>query len=182
MITADVITLIVGVVSLACGSLLGLSKSLKVFTKGIFGAAISLIVCYFIYGIVLDWKFVSDLLEKLHEFLVSQNNFFCDLLVTIRIDMIVFFVVLFAVVTLVRIFLVNLIAELFGSDNKVIKVINKFLGAIFFLFMVFVVALIAFQILSTSTTFAEKLNGSVFGLDKLYHNNPLMSIIEGFKK
>ncbi len=182
MITVDVVAIIVGVLSLAFGTLLGFGKSLKVFTKGIFGFVVSLVVCYFIYGIVLDWKFVGDLLEKFHKYLVAKDNFFCDLLIAIRIDMIVFYAALFGIVTLIRVFLVNLVAELMSSDNKAVKVVNKILGAIFFTFMVFVVVLILFQILSGSASFGAKLNGSVFGLDKLFKNNPLKSIIEGFKK
>ena len=182
MITADIIALIVGVVSLGFGALLGFGRSLKVFTKGIFGFVVSLVVCYFIYGIVLDWKVVGDLLEKFHNFLVKKNNFFCDLLITIRIDMIAFYAGLFIIVTLIRVFLVNLICELMSSENKAVRVVNKILGAIFFTFMVCVVALIVFQILSGSSSFGAKLEGSFFKLDKIFKNNPLKSIIEGFKK
>ncbi len=182
MITADVVVLIISVVSVALGGLLGFGKGLKVFTKGIFGTIISVVVCYFIYGIVLDWAFVGKLLDKFHNYLVAKDNLFCDILVKIRIDMVVFFVALFVVVTLVRVFLVNLVCELMCSDNKAVKIANKLLGIVLFLIMAFAIMLIAFQILTISDGFGAKLDGSVFGLDKLYRNNPLMSIIEGFKK
>ncbi|MDE6001183.1 MAG: hypothetical protein K2G96_02540, partial [Clostridia bacterium] len=67
----------------------------------------------------------------------------------------------------------------------VFKVINKILGVILFLAVFTLIVLFVFQIISwiggsTAANFLLKLDGSKFGIDKLFLNNPLMSLKDRF--
>jgi uncharacterized membrane protein required for colicin V production len=186
MVLADWI--ILGVV-LACaviGILFGFGKTLKFFTSHIFGIIISIVVCYFIYGVVISWGITQDLIAKLDESLLSGNGF-TQFLYNIHIETIVVAIVLFVIVQLLRILIVHMIKDFSEIDNTVFKVINKTLGLIFMLALATMVLLIVFQIAawiggSTSQGFYDDLQGSFFRLDKLYLNNPLNAVIELFSK
>ena len=74
MITADVIVLISLLACLVLGSFMGFGKGLRLFTGGVFGRIISVVICYFIFGIVLSWGFVQDLLLKFTTMLAEQDS------------------------------------------------------------------------------------------------------------
>lgn len=183
MVVADVILILVALLSVVTGAFIGFGKSLKFFTSGIFGKIISLIVCYILFGIVLEWPFVIKLLDRFTSYLQGKNNGFCNFLLMIRIDMVVFSICLVVAVQLVRIFIVSLIKNVMETDVLVLRVINKTLGAVFFPVMIAGLALIVMQILYyVNPDLGASLQGSAFGLDKLFYNNPLFAVIEGFAK
>lgn len=178
MITADWIALGIVVVAAALGLLLGFGKCLKAFTGGIVGFIISLVVVYFLFGVVGNWQFVKDLLAKLHETMENANNGFLDFLMKIGIEKIILAVATFIVVQLARILLVSLIKRIVEIDNRVMRLINKFLGMVFMLAIVTMVTLLVFHFVSwiggsTAQSLKDYLTGSVFRLDRVYGNNPL---------
>lgn len=182
MVTADVIVIIVALVSLVLGGFLGFGKSLKFFTSGIFGKIISVVVCYILFGIVLDWPFVSRLLDRFNAYLVAKDNAFCRILIAVRIDMVVFGAALFTIVQLCRVFVVSLIKNVMETDVLVVKIINKALGCVFFTVMIAGLALIAMQVVYyINPDLGVSLHGSFFKLDKIFYDNPLFAIIEGFR-
>ena len=77
MITADVIAIILTLVFFIGGVLLGFGKTLKLLTDGVVGKIISVVVCYFLFGIVLALPFVQDLLNRLVDALRENGNFIC---------------------------------------------------------------------------------------------------------
>ena len=182
----DIIIPILLVLTVLGGIIGGFGKVLKFFTKGIFGKIISVFICYFIFGIVLDWPFVQDLLYQLNNSLAANGNWICKILLTIRIDLIVFAIVLFVAVQLLRVLVVGVIDNVFETENRVIKIIGKVLGVLLALFCTRVVVLIVFQILAWTTGATgpvyEWMKGSVFGIDKLFVNNPLNSIFESIRQ
>ena len=124
MITADYIVLGVLVVFVLIGALVGFGKGLKFFTSGIFGVIISVFVCYLIFGLVLSWDFVAELLGKFSDWLREQGSvgtFFAD----IYIDRVVLAVVLFIIVQIVRIIVVKIVKGIVEINNVVFKVINR---------------------------------------------------------
>ena len=183
MLTADYIILGLLVLFVLVGSLVGFGKGLKFFTSGIFGIIISVFVSYVIFGLVLSWDIVADLLDRFTSWLREQGSvgtFFAD----IHIDMVVLAVVLFLIVQIVRMIIVKILKSIFEINNIFIKVINKIFGAVFFAAVFVVLLLFVFQIVSwiggdTAANFAEQLKDSVFRLDDLFANNPLNAI---FKK
>ena len=182
MIAADWAAIVAVLVVGALGAFLGFGKGLKFFTGGIFGIIISVFVCYCIGGLVLDFKFVQEILNKFTSALTDKNGF-CDFLLKIRIDLIVYYIVLFIIVQLARILIVYILKHIAESNNVVFKVVNRTLGAIFFLIVFALIALFVFQIIhwiggSTAAGFRLKLEGSAFKLDKLFENNPLLSLPE----
>ena len=185
MITADVIVLVALLICIVLGAFMGFGKGLRLFTGGVFGRIISVVICYFLFGIVLSWNFVQDLLLKFTTMLAEQDTWICNLLLQIRIDMIVFGAVLFLAVQILRHLVVHIIAGVFEIDNKAIRIINKILGVVLFLAFAVIFTLIIFQIIAwisgTDGGFYESLQGSVFGLDKIFTDNPLNSVFESIR-
>ncbi|MGN0814370.1 MAG: hypothetical protein ACI4MH_03970 [Candidatus Coproplasma sp.] len=185
MIMADWIAIGIVVVFLLLGLVAGFSGGLKFFTGGVFGVIISVVVCYFLYGIVLDWPFVNDLMTNLINSIQSAGNGFCDFLVTIHIETIALCIVMFVVVQIVRVIIVKILAGIAEIDNIVFKVINKSLGVVLFLAVAAMIGLIVFQVINwvggeTAANVGTALEGSLFKLDWLYANNPLNTMIEFF--
>ena len=185
MITADVITLVALLICIVLGSFMGFGKGLRLFTGGVFGRIISVVICYFLFGVVLSWGFVQDLLLQFTTMLSEQDTWICNFLLQIRIDMIVFALVLFIVVQILRHLVVHIIAGVMEVDNKVMRVFNKMLGVVLFLVFAVVFMLIIFQIIAwvsgTDGGFYESLQGSAFGLDKIFTDNPLNSVFESIR-
>lgn len=180
MIVVDIIALGVIMLFTLVGLSSGFSGGLKFFTKGVFGRIIAIIASYFLYGLVLDLPFVQALLNKFVIFMAEQENVFCDLLLTMRIDLIVFAAALVIVVQILNAVVVDILCGIFEGESAVIKFFNKALGLALYLFMMFAFVLIIFQIISliNHAGFADFLSGSILGLDGLFNNNPLLSIIK----
>ena len=70
----DWIVIGVLVLSLLIGSLVGFGKLLKIFTGGIVGVIISVVVTYFCIGIVSSWGFVQELMAKLLTVMKNADN------------------------------------------------------------------------------------------------------------
>ena len=185
MITADVIALITIIFCFVGGAALGFGRWLKILTGGIVGKIISVIICYFLFGIVLDWYFVKAFMQKITTALQENGSWICNVLLTIRLDLIVFGAVLFVLVQLLRKFVVYLIANVMQIDNKVISVVNRVLGVILLTVFVAILTLIVFQVVAwvmgTNGGFYQTLQGSAFGLDKIFTDNPLNSVIESIR-
>lgn len=180
MVAADWVAIVAVLAVCAGGAFLGFGKGIKFFTGGIFGIIISIVVCYWVGGLILDLKFVQEILNKFTAALTDKNGF-CDFLLKIRIDIIVYYVALFIIVQLLRVLIVYILKHIVESDNVVFKIINRTLGAIFFLIIFTLIVLTVFQIIhwiggSTAAGFRLKLDGSVFKLDKLFEHNPLLSL------
>ena len=180
MVAADWIAIAAVAGICALGAFLGFGKGLKFVTDGIFGIIISVFICYCIGGIVLEFDFVQEILNKLTGALTDKNGF-CDFLLKIHIDIILYYIVLFIIVQLVRILIVLILKNIIESNNAVFKIINRVLGAILLLAVAALLVLLVFQIIhwiggSTAAGFRLKLEGSFFKLDKLFESNPLLSL------
>ncbi|MCQ2387059.1 MAG: hypothetical protein MJ066_01255 [Clostridia bacterium] len=182
----NAVSVIAILIALFLGLVFGFGRGLKIFNNGIVGKIISVIITYCLFGIVLSWQFVGGLLDKFVD-LLDPAKWYFRVLRYIRIDIIVFAVVLYLVVRIVNKLLIGLISGVFEANNKVILSINKILGMILFVIMLFVFVLFMFQIIAwiegatVESSFYQKLEGSFLRLDRLYLNNPLMSIVESFK-
>lgn len=180
MLLADYIMLGVIAVVAILGLVVGFSGGLKFFTSGIFGIVISVVVTYFLLGIVNSWQFVQDLLSKLNGMMGDLNPTLVNI-----IDQAILAVILFIIVQIVRIIIVKLIAGLFEIDNGFFKVINRILGIVVIAAVAVILGLLAFQIIywvggATAHDVAQALEGSVFRLDWLYENNPLRTLADYF--
>lgn len=182
MITADLVLILILLVSVLFGLLLGFGKGLKIVTSGIIGKIISVFACYFLFGVVLNMGFVQNLLDKLIFALKENGNGICNLLIKIRIDLIVLALALFFVVQILRKVIVSIVKDVFEIDKKPIKVINKILGVTLFLavnaILVLTIMQVSAWISGTDGAVYGFLEGSKFGLDKLFINNPLNSLFE----
>lgn len=182
MLVIDIVAIVSFIVFFLMGMGFGFGKGLKFCTSGWIGKIISIVVCYFLFGIVLSWGFVQDILASFVNALTENGSEFCQFLLTIRIEIITFGIVLFIVVQLLRILVVNIIKSIMEIDSAVMRVINKVLGVVLSLGALIVLALIIFQIIAwiggTNGGFYQEIEGSIFGLDYVFANNPLNSIFE----
>ena len=145
----------------------------------------SVIICYFLFGIVLNWYFVRALMQKITDALQQDGSWICKVLLTIRLDLIVFAAVLFVVVQILRKLVVHIIATVMQADNKAISVFNRFLGVVLLTVFVAILTLVVFQVVAwvmgTEGGFYQNLQGSKLGLDTIFTNNPLNSIFENIR-
>ena len=177
--------LILGLLIVFCifGMLFGFGKGLKFFTGGIIGILISIFVCYALGGLIYKLGFVQDLLNKFIEVLANKKNGFCNFLLKIRIDIIVYYVALFLIVSIARIIIVRIIKNVVEIENVVLIIINKFFGIFLFVGVYFMLVLLVFWVVSligggTAASFTNTLSQSKIGLKWLYDNNPFMIIIK----
>ena len=182
MILADYIFISAATVFGIAGLMIGFGKSLNFMTKGIKGILISIVICYLIFGFVLNLGFVQTLLAKFVAALSSSGNGFVKFLLTIRIDVITLAVVLFALVQIARKIIVSVIENVMEADNVVMRAINKTLGMVLafalFLGLMLIVGQIIYAANGAKGVFYEHLKGSFFHLDELYLKNPMTSIIK----
>lgn len=181
MIIADWIAIGLAAFFALLGFIVGFGKGLRFFTGGFFGFIITLLICYCLGGIVLQFEFVQDLLDKFIG-LLEGNGAVTDILLAIHLELIVYYIVLFIIVIILRVTVVKLIASIFEIDNVLIRFVNRILGMGLFVAALVLIAMIAFQIISliggdTLTGFQAQIAGSVVKLDWLFDNNPLMNII-----
>ena len=180
--------LIIGLTVVFCifGMLFGFGKGLKFFTGGIIGVIISIFICYALGGVIYKIGFVQNGLEKFRGVLADKDNGFCNFLLKIQIDIIVYYVALFIAVTIIRIILVHIIKSIFEIENVALIIINKFFGVILFVGALFMLILLVFFIISligggTELKFYNTLSESNIGLKWLYEHNPFMTIINVIK-
>lgn len=179
MILADWIMLGVIAAVIVLGLIIGFSGCLKFFTSGVFGVVISVIVTYFLLGIVNSWQFVADLLSRLNAAMnISESA-------ANVIDQVLLAVIIFIVVQLLRILAVKAVVSMFEIDNGAVKVINRVLGVASVACIMFILGLLAFQIIywvggTSADQVSAALADSKLGLGWLYENNPLRSFTQYF--
>lgn len=183
MILADWIALIVLVLFAVLGALLGFGKGLKIFTYGIFGVVISVFICYCFGGMILKFSFMQDLLAKFASLWAGKDGLFYDLLSKIRLEVIIYYILLFVVVQMLRAGIIAIIKHVAEVDVLAVKIVNRILGIVLFVGMAVLLSLAVFQFISwvggsTAQKFAEMLSDSAFNLDEIFMNNPLCGLIE----
>ena len=166
----DAATLIVAIVLAGLGLAVGFGRTLKFFTRGIFGFIISVFVCATFGGMIQGIPAVQNRLTSLNQ---SMGGF----LQTIHLETIVFYVVFFLVVQVVRILAVKLIAGLFSADILPVRIVNRLLGMVLMVAAVFLLLLLVFAVFRVlqDTSFVQNILDSLNGtfLGKIYENNPV---------
>ncbi len=169
----DISTIVVLILALIVGLARGFGKSLKTFTKGVFGIIISVFVCISFGGMISNLNFVGNFIAKVNQAISG----FSEMLGNLKLGIWVYYIVLFFIIQILRILVVKVIVDLFEKDNAVMKFINKFLGAAFspaavcMFILLILAALKIFENLSFVQNILTKLDGSF--LLKVYANNPI---------
>jgi hypothetical protein len=173
----DYITLVLLVLFAVVGLITGFGSGLKFFTSGVFGIIIAIVVCIALVPSICGLPFVVNLFAGMNENLSNVGDF-GDILVVV-VDYAIVGVILFIVVQLLRILIVNIIAHIVEVDNIIFKILNKTLGVVFYVAVLFLLILLIFSIISliggnTATNVAtwlkggENGTGSIFKIDELY--------------
>lgn len=171
MIVVDWVFLGIILGGLGLGALFGFGGIFKFFTTGIFGIIISVAVCVFIgtafYGTC------EPLLDKIQEAIMANESWFCLFLGKLNIQVILYYVLLFVIVWLLRFLIVRIIKSISQSENKVIKIINRIMGAVFFLMILLLILFFVFFVIGwvggpTADDFSEYLAGGALRLDRLF--------------
>ena len=151
------------------GIIVGFGRGLKFFTKGIFGVIIGIIVTYFVYGIVMSWEFVQQIMTKFSSVLPDTFR------VNVWVPSVVAAIVLFLIIQIIRIIIVSIIKHVAEAKNPVMKTINKVFGLILFAGIFIFLFLLVFQIgaWANITSLEAEIVKSKIGLNWLYEHNPL---------
>lgn len=177
--------IVIGLLALfaVLGMLFGFGKGLKIFTGGIFGIIISIFICYALGGLIYNIGFVQRGLNAIRDALTENGNGFCRFLLLIQIDIIVYYVALFIVVSILRIILVRIIKSVVEIDNMALIIVNKTFGVIYFVGVLLLTILFVFWIIGLFKGGAVPgfLEGSKLKLDWLYEHNPFMTIVKVIK-
>ena len=183
MVLADWI--VIGLMALFAilGMLFGFGKGLKFFTGGIFGIIISVFICYALGGLIYNIGFVQSGLNAIRDALAEKDNGFCRFLLLIQIDIIVYYVALFIVVSILRIILVRIIKSVVEIDNMALIIANKTFGVIYFVAVMVLSILFVFWIIGlfNGGSVPQFLEGSKLKLDWLFEHNPFMTIVKVIK-
>ena len=177
MNSIDSVTILVAIVLAGLGLALGFGRTLKFFTKGIFGFILSVFVCFTFGGMIAGIPAVAEQISSLNDKLGETWSF----LQTIRLATVIYYVVLFFAVQIVRILVVKCVAGIFSADVLVMRIINRFLGGVLMVAAVFLLLLLALALLKVgeNTSFGvdmiQKIEGTFIGI--LYENNPVKFVI-----
>lgn len=174
----DAITILVAIAFAGLGLLMGFARTLRFFTKGIFGFILSIFICATFGGMIAGIPAVARLVERINAALTNAWSF----LGKIRLETIIYYILLFFVVQIVRIVIVKCIGGIFTADNAVMRVLNRVLGMILMVAAVFLLVLLFFGIVKIfeNTGFAQDLIADIEGsfLGVLYHNNPVKFVTD----
>ncbi len=181
MIGADYLAIGGACLFAVLGAALGFGRSLRVLNKGLVGRAITLVITYFLLGIIISMEQTKSAQANFVEYLQAQNNAFCNFLIKIRIEIVLTAVCVFIAVMLVQLLVVNVLAGILESQTGGIKLLNSILGVLLgvagFIALVIIVLEVSYLVGGGAEgAMAENLKGSFFGLDKIYLDNPLSAI------
>lgn len=161
----NIILIVVLLLTSAVGWWAGMGNVLKHGTKGIVGVLISIFICVSLGQLILNTSVVSALMEKIGGLIKI------DFLRSIRIEIIIFYVLLFAIAQTLRIICVNIIENVFESDNIVLHYLNKIFGAIILVAVLIVLILLVLAVIKLLHIDFYSLKNSF--LYNLYLNNPI---------
>ena len=183
MCTADWIAIAVVIVSILLGAILGFGKLLSFMTNKIFGKVTAVFVCYTFGGMFMSITFVQDFLAWVASLWSNTDNFFCNFLTKIHPEVFIFYVILFIAVYWILKLLALLAKAILEIKFTPIKVINKIGGALLLTATAALIWLLVFQIIfwvggQTADDLLANLQNSLFGLDKLFLNNPLLGLVQ----
>lgn len=164
----DAITLIAAIALAMLGFAVGFGRVLKFFTKGVFGVIISVFFCATFGGMIQGIGPVGQWLDSLNTWLGSAWEF----LETIHLATIIYYIILFCVMQVLRILIVKFLVAVFESELLVIRIVNKILGAVLLVAVVFLLTLL---VLACVPLFGGDLSAALDGtfLGILYENNPV---------
>lgn len=171
MIVVDWIFLGIILGGLVLGFLFGFGGIFKFFTTGIFGIIISVVVCLLVgtafYGPC------EPFLIKIQEAIMANENWFCQFLGKLNIQVILYYVIMFIIVWLLRFIVVKIIKSISESENRVVKTVNRIMGSLFFLAILLLIFFFVFFLIGwvggqTADNFSEYLAGGALRLDRLF--------------
>ena len=123
MNATDSITLIVAIVLAGLGFAVGFARTLRFFTHGIFGVILSVFVCATFGGMIQGIGPVQEWFTKL-------NDAMPGFLQTIHAATIIYYILLFLIVQILRVLIVRLLAGAFSAPAAPVRVINRILGMV----------------------------------------------------
>lgn len=182
MVTADWIAIAVVFACIMLGALLGFGKLLAFFTNKVFGKFVAVFICYTFGGMFMSIGFVQDFLTWIASLWSGSNNFFCIFLTKIHPEVIIFYIILYIAIYWLLKLLALLAKAILEIKIMPLKIINKVGGALLLTGTGVLIWLVVFQIIywvggETAYNFLNSLYGSLFGLDKLFLNNPLLGLV-----
>ncbi|MDR0752364.1 MAG: hypothetical protein LBF12_07290 [Christensenellaceae bacterium] len=173
----DLSYLVAFIIIALLGLLLGFGKILKIFTSGPFGLIISIIFCAFLGGTLQSVPFIADFITSINQKAIDIASFFQY----IKPGIVVYYIVMFLIVQIFRMFVVKLIKTLMEIEKPAIKLLNRILGLVFSVAFSSAFLLLFFAVVEIfdSTQFGQNIilklgDGIIRGI---YDNNPINFVI-----
>lgn len=170
--------IIIAVALAVLGIALGFGKTLKFFTKGIFGIIISVFVCATFGGMIAGIPAVAEWIASVNAKMGEGWSF----LATIHLGTIIYYVVLFFVVQILRIIIVKCVAGVFEINVLPMRIVNKLLGMVLMVAAILLLTLLVLALfrIGEDTSFVQgilqKIDGTFLGT--LYYNNPVKFVVD----
>ena len=179
MILYDYAAICVLAVFAGVGALIGFGRQLKILSKGIIGIATAAAVCYCLSGMIFGIPWVQAFMEKISVSIGATDNAFAKFLLTIRIEKIIVIAITFFAALLIIKVISRTVAKIAEADNVVIRVTDKTLGALWGGFVALLLSLVALSVLYIvkGEEISSVFEGSFFGIDRLFTDNPIRAFI-----
>ena len=175
----DAVTLLSAILVAGLGLAFGFARTLRFFTKGIFGFVISVFLCATLGGMIAGIPAVGRLISRLHASLSDAWSF----LGKIHLEKVIYYLLLFIALQILRMIVVRLIGGIFSADNAVMRFLNRILGMVLMTAAVFLLLLLVFGIfrIFEDTSFVQDFIAETEGafLGKLYEINPVRFVADG---
>jgi len=131
------ILIILGVI----GIVLGLGRSLKMATGGIFGIILSIVFSVLVGGALLATPAIGELVDNGNYFFYHETWRFLGI---IHLATIIYFILIGIIFQVSRIIIISIIRGIEKTENKVVMIISKALGATFLSGAAFTILLLVF--------------------------------------
>lgn len=188
ILIADWVALGIAILFAVIGLAVGFGKGIKFLTSGIIGVAIIFALTVILYGYVVEIPIIKEWLDFAITWLKDLDNVAVNFLLTIHLEVILTYALLYLVIWLVKLLAVSILKGIFEIDNGFFKAINKLFGLVL---MVAFAALLALVVFSVADLIGGDFNeffvgengclvNSAFKLDWVYQNNPLNVLIASF--
>ena len=112
-------------------------------------------------------------MDKLSAAITANENWFCQLLGKLNVQNVLYYVIIFVIVWVLRFIVVKVISSASKSENKAVKAVNRLAGSIFLLGILLALGFSILYVIGwvggqTSVDFYDYLNTGKLGLGNLY--------------
>ncbi|MDR0697263.1 MAG: hypothetical protein LBF68_07030 [Christensenellaceae bacterium] len=170
--------LIAFIVIALLGLLLGFGRILKIFTSGPFGFVLSIVFCALLGGTLQTVPVVANFIVSINDKAID----IADFLKYLRPGIIVYYITMFLIVQIFRIFIVKAIRNFMETDRNIMRFLNRILGMVSAVVFSATVVLLFFAVVEVfdSTALGQNIISKIGDgiIRAIYDHNPINFVLE----